>query len=163
MPRFAVALAAAALLATGCGAAEPAGPDGGRSSGTSAQGSSSGSPDPSARFPLAITRQGGVAGFSDTVTVQEDGAVRAVTKSGEVTCTLDAASLAALAEAAAGIRDTDTPTVPTSPVADAMTVLIGAGDGLVSVDDPRLAAAGPVVTQLLAEVTGPAAGRRICP
>lgn len=162
MPRFEVVLAAA-LLATGCGTAEPAVPDGGPTSGPSPQASSSGGPDTSPRFPLAITRQGGVAGFSDRVTVQEDGSVRAVTKTGEVTCTLDAASLAVLAEAAAGIRDTDTPTAPTTPVADAMTVLIGAGDGRVPVDDPRLAAMEPVVTQLLAEVTGPAAGRRICP
>ena len=43
-----------------------------------------------------------------------------------------------------------------------MDVLFGAGTGLLHLDDARVAKAEPVVTQLLADVTGPAARRKIC-
>jgi hypothetical protein len=115
-----------------------------------------------ASFPLTVSRLGGVAGFTDDLSIQDDGGVLATTKQGQVTCTIDKASLAVLNDAALQVRDTDQPSAPASPPADAMTVVFGAGTGLLSIDDPRVAKAEPVVTRLLADVTGPAAGRKIC-
>jgi hypothetical protein len=115
-----------------------------------------------ASFPLTVSRLGGIAGFTDDLSIQDDGGVLATTKQGQVTCTIDKASLAVLNDAALQVHDTDQPSAPTSPPADAMTVVFGAGTGLLSIDDPRVAKAEPVVTQLLADVTGPAAGRKIC-
>jgi hypothetical protein len=115
-----------------------------------------------ASFPLTVTRVGGIAGFSDNLSIQEDGGVLAVTKQGPVTCTLDKASLAVLNDAALQVHDTDQPTGSASTMADQMDVLFGAGTGLLHLDDARVAQAAPVVTQLLADVTGPAAKRKLC-
>jgi hypothetical protein len=115
-----------------------------------------------ASFPLTVSRLGGIAGFNDNLSIQDDGGVLATTKQGQVTCTIDKASLAVLNEVALQVRDTDQPSAPVSPPADSMSVVFGAGTGLLSINDPRVATAEPVVTQLLADVTGPAAGRKIC-
>jgi hypothetical protein len=115
-----------------------------------------------ASFPLTVSRLGGIAGFSDNLSIQDDGGVLAVTKQGQVTCTIDKASLAVLNEAGLQVHDTDLPTGTPTTSADQMAVLFGAGTGLVHLDDPRVARAEPVVTQLLADVTGPAADRKIC-
>jgi hypothetical protein len=115
-----------------------------------------------AKFPLNVQRMGGVAGFSDRLSIQADGQVLANTKRGQVECTLDAASLATLNEAALQIRDTDQPTSSPGQTADAMPVLFSAGTGLVDITDPRMAKAEPVVTQLLADITGPAGQGTLC-
>ena len=115
-----------------------------------------------ASFPLTVSRIGGIAGFTDNLSIQDDGGVLATTKKGQVSCTIDKASLAILNEAALQVHDTDQPTAPTSRPADAMLVLFGAGTGLLSIDDSRISKAEPVVTQLLNDVTGSAAERRIC-
>jgi len=115
-----------------------------------------------AHFPLTVQRTGGVAGFSDRLSIADDGVVLARTKGGQVECTLDPASLARLNEAGLRIGDTDQPTTSAGRTADAMSVLFGAGTGLADLADPRLAEAEPVVTQLLADVTGPAAERKLC-
>lgn len=115
-----------------------------------------------ASFPLTVSRLGGIAGFNDSISIQDDGGVLATTKQGKVTCTIDRASLAVLNDAALQVHDTDTPTGSASTVADQLDVLFGAGTGLVHLGDERVAKAEPVVTQLLADVTGPAADRKIC-
>ena len=115
-----------------------------------------------ASFPLTVSRLGGIAGFADTLSIKDDGGVLATNKQGKVTCTIDKASLAVLNEAALQVHDTDTPTGSASTVADQMDVLFGAGTGLVHLDDERFAKAEPVVTQLLADVTGPPADRKVC-
>ena len=115
-----------------------------------------------ASFPLTVSRLGGIAGFSDNLSIQDDGGVLATTKQGKVTCTIDKASLAVLNDAALQVHDTDQPSAPASRPADYMIVTFGAGTGLLSVHDPRVVKAEPVVNQLLADVTGPAAGRKIC-
>lgn len=115
-----------------------------------------------ASFPLTVSRLGGIAGFSDSLSIQDDGGVLATTKQGKVTCTIDKASLAVLNEAALEIHDTDTPTGSPSTVADQLDVLFGAGTGLVHLGDERVARAEPIVSQLLADVTGPASRRKIC-
>ncbi len=90
----------------GCGSSDPQLPTDSQSTGTR-----------QASFPLTVSRQGGVAGFSDTLSIQDDGAVLAATKQGRVTCTIDKASLTVLNKAA---------------------------------------------LEVTADVTGPAAGRKIC-
>jgi hypothetical protein len=115
-----------------------------------------------AKFPLTVSRLGGIAGFSDNLSIQDDGGVIATTKQGQVTCTLDKTTLAQLNEAALQVHDTDQPTTPPGGHSDSMTVLFGAGTGLLAVDDARVSKVAPVVNQLLADVTGPAARRKLC-
>jgi hypothetical protein len=115
-----------------------------------------------ASFPLTVSRRGGIAGFADTLSIQQDGGVLATTKQGRVTCRIEQSSLAILNEAALQVHDTDQPTTPPAGSADAMLVVFGGGTGLLAIDDPRLAKAEPVVTQLLADVTGPESNRKIC-
>ena len=116
---------------------------------------------PRASFPLRVERTGGVAGFRDLVVIQDDGSVVADSTRGQVTCTLDAASLATLNTAARGVHVNDQPT-PGTDVADGMTVTLSARFGTLGIDDPKVAAAEPVVNQLLADVSGPPAKRKIC-
>jgi hypothetical protein len=153
MPRIVWLPAVAVLTATlsACGSADPAIPTAPAT--TAAR---------QASFPLTVSRIGGVAGFSDNLSIQHDGGVLARTKKGQVTCTLDEASLAVLNDAALQVHDTDQPTAPATRPADSMIVVFGAGTGLLSIDDPRVARAEPVVSQLLADITGSTAERRIC-
>jgi hypothetical protein len=148
---LAVPCTLAALALGACGEDSPAIPDAPTTT-TATQ----------ARFPLNVQRMGGVAGFSDRLSIQADGQVLANTKRGQVECTLDAASLARLNDAALQLQDTDQPTSSPGQTADAMVVLFSAGTALVEISDPRLADAEPVVTQLLADVTGPAGQGEVC-
>ena len=141
----------AAGLLSACGTTDPQIPQGPSSTVTK-----------KASFPLTVNRVGGIAGFSDSLSIQDDGEVLALTKQGQVECTLDEASLAVLNEAALKVHDTDQPTGSPTTIADQMDVLFGAGTGLVRIDDTRVVKAEPVVTQLLADVTGPKANRKIC-
>ena len=50
-----------------------------------------------------------MAGFTDNLSIQADGAVLAATKQGQVTCTIDETSLATLNDAALQVHDTDQP------------------------------------------------------
>jgi hypothetical protein len=143
------ALAAGVLSA--CGTADPQLPQ-----------ASSATATKQASFPLTVQRTGGIAGFRDTVSIDADGHVLAGTRQGQVSCDLDQASLALLNDAALQVHDTDQPTAPPADQSDAMTVVFGAGTGLLAINDSRVARAEPVVTQLLADVTGPAADRKVC-
>ena len=115
-----------------------------------------------ASFPLTIQRTGGIAGFRDTISIDADGHVLAGTKQGQVSCDLDRASLALLNEAALQVHDTDQPTGPPATHSDAMTVTFGAGTGVLAIDDARLVVAAPIVNQVLADVNGTAANRKLC-
>jgi hypothetical protein len=150
---LAVAFTLAALALGGCAEDSPAIPDAPTT--TTAK---------KAKFPLSVQRMGGVAGFSDRLSIQDDGVVLANTKRGQVECTLDAASLATLNTVALRLEDTDTPTSTAIPgmTADAMPVLFSAGTALVEISDPRIAEAEPVITQVLADVTGPAGQGTLC-
>ena len=148
LPLLAV-LAAGTLSA--CGTTDPAIPQAASTTATK-----------QASFPLTIQRNGGIAGFRDTVSIDADGHVLAGTKQGQVSCDLDRASLAVLNDAGLQVHDTDQPTAPPANQSDSMSVTFGAGTGLLAVDDSRLAKAEPVITQVLADVTGPAADRKLC-
>ena len=153
LPRIASALAALLVVpVAGCGTSDPQIPD---------------APPPSpptkqARFPLSVQRTGGVAGFDDHLSVQADGSVLARTRTGQVSCTLDPAAVGVLNDAALKIGDTDQPSPPASRPVDGIEVLLSSGTGLVGLDDARLDEARDTVNQLLADVTGPPAERRLC-
>ena len=115
-----------------------------------------------ASFPLTIQRTGGIAGFRDTISIDADGHVLAGTKQGQVSCDLDRASLALLNEAALQVHDTDQPTAPPSNQSDPMAVVFGAGTGVLAIDDARVVMAAPIVNQVLADVNGTAANRKLC-
>jgi hypothetical protein len=157
MPLAAATLATATLVGAavslaGCGS------DGSGSAPRTPEGTST----RQAQFPLTITRMGGVAGFSDTVSVQDDGTVLATTKAGRVTCTLESQALAALKDGAAEIAPTDTPSTPATPMPDGLLVVFSSGRGALSVDDPVLADTADTINQVLADVTGPAGERTLC-
>jgi hypothetical protein len=116
---------------------------------------------PSASYPLRVERTGGVAGFRDVLVIQQDGSVVADSTRGQVSCTLDAASLAVLNTAARAIHLNDRPT-PGTDVADGMTVTFSARFSTLGIDDPKVAVAEPVINQLLADVSGAPAKRKIC-
>lgn len=118
--------------------------------------------EPVAQYPITIQRFGGIAGFSDTVTIASDGGVTAKSKKATVTCTLEDASLKALNRGAAQIQPTDEPSSMPTNVDDAMDFTVSTGPGMVSVGDPRLAEAKPVIDQLLADVNAPEGQRKIC-
>jgi hypothetical protein len=151
LPALAALAALAAASLSACGTSDPTIPQAPSTSATK-----------QARFPLTVSRIGGIAGFTDNLSIQDDGGVMATTKQGQVTCTIDPATLAVLNDAAAQVHDTDQPTAPPANQSDSMTVLIGAGTGLLPIDDARVAKAEPVVTQLLADITGPPASRKLC-
>lgn len=156
LPLVSAALASGLVAGSlaACGSADPPIPAASTTPSTTAA--------PKAKFPLTVNRLGGIAGFTDSVSIQDDGGVIAQTKQGQVTCTLDADSLALLNTAGLQVHDTDQPTGPPQTASDQLGVLFGAGTGLLQMNDSRVAAAEPVVTQLLADVTGPKASRKIC-
>lgn len=117
--------------------------------------------EPTASFPLRVERIGGVAGFDEKLSIQADGSVVGRTRQGQVSCTLDRDSLATLNAAARNIRLNDQPTGGTT-VADGMTVTFSARFGTLGIEDPKVADAGPVVTQLLTDLSAPPAKRKVC-
>ena len=121
----------------------------------------SGSSTPKAKYPLTVNRVGGVAGFTDSLSIEDDGDVLALTTHGQVKCTLDDPSLAVLNEAGLQVKDADQPDSSATGV-DQLEVFFGAGKGALRIDDARVAKAEPVVTRLLADITGPKANRKIC-
>lgn len=112
----------------------------------------------SADYPIAIQRLGGVAGFGDTVNLQDDRTVLAKVDNGQVTCTLDPASFSAISAAAVTIGDSGASSTPTMAHADDMLVLLNG----VPTSDARLKAVEPVVTTLLEDLAKPKAQRTTC-
>ena len=112
----------------------------------------------SAEYPIAIQRIGGVAGFSDTVNLQEDRSVLAKVNNGQVTCSLDAAAFSAISAAALDVGDSGAGSTPTMAHPDDMLVLL---NGVPTTDD-RLKEVAPVVTTLLEDLAKPKAQRTTC-
>ncbi len=137
-------------LLTGCTAKSPAVPGAASSSTTTAASA--------AAYPIAIQRLGGVAGFSDTVNLQDDRSVLAKVNNGQVTCSLDPAAFSAISAAALAIGDSGNGTTPTMAHPDDLLVLLNG----VPTTDARLADVEPVVTTLLEDLAKPAAQRTTC-
>lgn len=142
-------VALTAALLTGCTTKAPAIPDAASSSTTTAA---------AADYPIAIQRLGGVAGFSDTVNLQDDRSVLAKINNTQVTCSLDAAAFSAISAAALTIGDSGNGATPTMAHPDDLLVLLNG----VPTTDARLADVEPVVTTLLEDLAKPAAQRTTC-
>jgi hypothetical protein len=118
-----------------------------------------GSATPSPSFPVTVTRQGGVAGVDEKVVVQQDGSATAVTRTGQSSCTVDAATVTALGEAAGGASGTAT-TTPAHP--DDLVVVLSSPGGSVRLDDAELSGSAEAVRLLLDDLAKPAAERTVC-
>ncbi len=159
-----VAVAAGAVLLTGCGSTTtPATPSAAESAGES----SGASPTvPAGVFPVVIARTGGIAGFSDRVTVQADGSAQASTRRGPgAPCRLTAGALTRLEQAVTLLAAAPAPPSTTSArVSDELvtTVQTPAARGAVRLDDAPKGAA-TVVGELLAELTQDPGSRTLCP
>ncbi|GAB3067211.1 hypothetical protein [Pedococcus soli] len=153
VPALALVCASAALiggLLSGCTQKAPElpkAPAGGASSTTA-----------TVDYPIAIQRFGGVAGFGDTVNLQDDRTVLAKVDNGQVTCTLDPAAFSAISAAALAIGDSGANGTPTMAHADDLLVLLNG----VPTDDARLKDVAPVVTTLFEDLARPKAQRTTC-
>ena len=115
-------------------------------------------------FPIRVQQSLGHPGTNEQVYIQDDGGVLANGQSGQVTCTLDEATLAAITDAAARIANSSSkPSAPAvaSP-GDPVVFMADARSDLVTIDDPLVGAARQAVLLLLDDVTGPAARRIVC-
>jgi hypothetical protein len=111
-----------------------------------------------AEYPIALRRIGGVAGFSDTVNLQDDRSVLGRLGNGEVSCRLDPAAFSALSAAAVAVGDSGAGSTPTVAHPDDLLVLLNG----VSTSDARIADVAPVVTTLFEDLAKPAAERSTC-
>ena len=101
-------------------------------------------------------------GATGLVFVEAGGEVLGKTKSGQTTCTLDAAAYRVLTTAAGKITATDQ-AVPQPGAGDTTsTPTLGTEVGTVSVLDPRVVSAADTVNQLVADVAASPASRTVC-
>lgn len=151
LTRSALAAAGAALalpaLLTGCGTGDA--PEAGASSSTPAQ-----------AFPITVTRSGGLAGYADTIVIQESGAVAVSTKAGQSTCTLAATLLEPLRTVAGQVQGTATATTAAHP--DDLVIVVSTPQGSARLTDAQLSGAASAVNALLNEAGKPAADRTVC-
>lgn len=168
VPRRPASVATAAVLAgavsvAACGGAvdSPA-PPGGTSSGGTSSGVTPTEVTPSPAggpFPITVRRSGGVAGFNDTVVVQRDGGAEVRTKAGSSTCTVDADTLAALADLAVQATASSG---PSASHPDALTVTVSTAEGTAVLAEGNLPGTAPAVGKLLEDVGRLAADRAVC-
>ena len=129
------------------------------SSSTSALGSGS-QPSQRAVFPLTITRTGGIAGFQDVVVVAVDGLVSVTRKAQQRHCQLTPEAVERLTTAASQVpwaRITPASTQPAFPD-DMVSMVLSPAGGPARLEDPKVGAAGPVLQELLSDLSvGPAA------
>lgn len=178
--RYAALLATAGLVLTGCGDESPSG--GGDPTGTPTA-STPGTPDnspspttgpsttPTATVPssptsspsspggglsLTVTRNGGIAGFSDRVSVGPDGVVKVSKRGAEPsTCRLDPGLLASVTSAVSAV---DWNAVgnnrPTTRYPDDLVIAVAAGGGMARLEDPAVKPLVDPVSKLLIATTG---------
>jgi hypothetical protein len=113
---------------------------------------------------LTVTRDGGLAGFSDRVVVSADGTTSVSKRSGAPSrCRLDASLLTSITE---GLKAIDWRslgvTKPTVKHPDDMIIAVAADGGLARLEDPRVKPLVTPVGKLLTEATAPAGARRLC-
>ena len=101
-------------------------------------------------------------GATGLVFVEAGGEVLGKTRSGQTTCTLDAAAYRVLTTAAGKITATDQ-AVPQPGAGDTTsTPTLGTEVGTVSVLDPRVVSAADTVNQLIADVAAAPPARTVC-
>lgn len=177
-------LATAALVLAGCGDETPSGdgpgPTGGSpaatpstspgSPGTPGTGTSpttppAGSPSsPAGASWLTVTRNGGVAGFSDRVSVGPDGVVKVSKRGGEPsTCRLDAGLLAGITSAVGAVDWNAVGTArPSTRFPDDLVIAVAAHGGTTRLDDPSVKPLVGPVSKLLTATTAPAGSSELC-
>ncbi|MGL5818647.1 MAG: hypothetical protein ACRCYR_13865 [Phycicoccus sp.] len=149
--------AALVLLLTGCSDDPETAPA--RSAPAPSTSSSSGSSTPSASalpVRLTLTRTGGVAGFTDALFVQSDGAVVGSTNAGAVECR-------APAELTRTLADGTPPSVPPAAGADRIEVVLVRSSGEVALGEAQgRDAVSEAARSLLDDVQKPEAQRTVC-
>ncbi|MEV8375396.1 hypothetical protein AB0P21_21860 [Kribbella sp. NPDC056861] len=162
--RFAVLVAAAGLVLTGCGdesdpgaGSSPSVP-GPTSPTTSTPITSTPTATPGgAGLPLTVSRTGGFAGFNDQLVVGADGVVN-VTQMGKPPsrCKLETGFLGTLTEAAKQVDWVSVGvTKPSVRHPDDMIIAVSSGAGLARLEDPKLKPLVTPVGTLLTEATKP--------
>ncbi|MFQ6171859.1 hypothetical protein ACK8HX_09655 [Oryzobacter sp. R7] len=143
------------LGACGSGATAPSGSSAGTTVGSAAP--SATPTEPSGRpATVVLTRTGGLAGFSDRLDIAPDGTVTGTTRSGEVSCRIDADLAAALVSGPA-------PTVAPAAGTDRMAVTLqrlGTTATLGEAQGPD--ALSTAARSLLDDVQQPEGARTIC-
>lgn len=173
--RYAALLVTAGLVLTGCGDESPSGagdtPTGGNptagptsspAASTSPTVSPSGPPTGSPSSPggdglwLTVTRDGGIAGFSDRVSVGPNGVVKVSKRGGEPsTCRLDPGLLASVTSAVGAVDwDAVGNNRPTGRFPDDMVIAVAAGGGMARLEDPAVKPLVAPVGKLLIATTG---------
>ena len=116
-------------------------------------------------FPLTITRTGGIAGFHDVLVVASDGLV-SITRKGQAQrqCRLTPEAAARLTAAAAKLPwSRHAPRSTSASVADDLSTMVQSPTGgSVRLEDPQLSAVGPVLTELVNDLSGGAAASAMC-
>ncbi len=167
----------------GTSAGSPTSPSGTSSGGTGSGGTSSGgtssggtgsggSPTSSARtdpvYPLTVTRNGGVAGFNDSLTVEADGRTTVTSKGAAAagSCTIGPGALAELAKHVRTLAKPPSTRVATPDHIRADQVVIRLMSpgltGVVRLPDPPTGDASQFINSLVADVTGANPAYRIC-
>lgn len=140
-----------------------AGPTGSPTAGPSATptasppGPPTGSPSsPAAGGLLTVTRNGGIAGFSDRVSVGPDGIVKVSKRGAEPsTCRLDPGLLASVKSAVGAVDWQAVGTNrPTTRYPDDMVIAVAAGGGMARLEDPAVKPLVSPVSKLLIATTG---------
>ncbi len=161
-PHLVVAVVASAALLGGCGSTAmpstpPAPPSGGPSESTP--------PGRADIFPVVITRRGGIAGFSDRLTVQADGSARTSTRRGVgAPCRLTEAALKRLEQAVTGLAASPPPPpTSTTRVSDELvtTVQTPAARQVLRLSDAPVGAVA-VVGELVTELSTDPGTRSLC-
>jgi hypothetical protein len=157
--RYAALVATVGLVLTGCGNDSTSG-----SSGSPTTPASNTPTTPQQAWPLTVTRDGGLAGFSDRVVVSADGTTSVSKRSGAPShCRLDASLLTSITE---GLKSIDWRslgvTKPTVKHPDDMIIAVAADGGLARLEDPRVKPLVTPVGKLLTEATAPAEARKLC-
>jgi hypothetical protein len=130
--------------------------------------------DSAALFPMTLTRTGGVAGFSGSVTVAGDGRATADGPGAGEDCKLEAATLGELTSLAgsgpptsgtatsSAATSTTAPTTPTATMADELVVVVESPRGTVRLTEEQLSGPGSVITQLFDDLGKPPGERTLC-
>lgn len=120
---------------------------------------------PPSAFPLTITRTGGIAGFQDVLVITSDGLVSITQKGKEQRqCRLTPEAAKRVTTAASKVpwpRLTPGSTSAAFPD-DLVTTVLSPSGGPVRLEDPQVAAVGPVLNELVNDVSSGRAGSGLC-
>jgi hypothetical protein len=108
---------------------------------------------------MTLTREGGIAGFSDRVLVDKDGRVTAEGATGGSPCTLAESAVRDLTALARPLTGAAT-TAPAHP--DDLVVVLETPHGSARLTDAQLSGPAALVTRLFDDLTKPSGERTLC-